>query len=575
MNRLLFALLATLALVAGTLPSARAEPIAAMDIKEELPQAAPVEDSAMTPELLYTLLLAEIAGARGRFDVAVPSYIALTRQTQDPRIAKRATEIALFARNLPAAAETAKLWAESDPRSEDARQVLAGLLAGGGAQVNEAQFQLARILAEHPDHLEQNLLSLNRALGSLPDKEAVRDIIDRLTLPYLSQPGAHFARAHAAATADDFGAAMDEIDTALAMRPDWEPAILFKAQLLAKNRQLEESLRLLQLHLHHEPDSHNVRQVYARLLILQDRPEEALVEFRYLLDAMPDNVDLMYGVAMLSMQLGDFETASPLLERALNEGHHENDGIRMQLGQLDEYRHDYDKALKWYGEIAADSPNYINAQARIAAVYAKQGKLTEARTLLREAGTTEEERQRLQLVEITMLRDIGHLQEAMDLAETGLRAEPDDPALLYESAMIAEKLERLDVMETRLRRLIELEPDNAHAYNALGYSFADHGQRLDEAEKLIGRALELMPEDPYILDSMGWVHFRRGDSDTALRFLQQAYEVRADPDIAAHLGEVLWSLGRHDDARRVWNKALKIAPDNDIIIKTINRLDVK
>lgn len=533
--------------------------------------ASPLPEQALTPRTLYTFLLAEIAGARGEVDISVQAYADLAQRTRDPRIARRALEIALFARNLPAATEAARIWSETDPSSEEARRVLTGLLAGGDGQLEQVQAQLARMLSQSPEHIDNHLMGLNRAFGRVQDKQAVRTIVLRLTEPYADRPEAHFARAQAAIAAADHMESLAAIETALGLRPDWEPAILFKAQLLSQTGAMQEATRLVKGYVERHPESRNARLAYARALVSSRQFDEARSEFRSLLATAPEDRELMYAVGLLSAQLEDYETAVTQLERALAAGHPEADGIRMNLGQIAERRNDTDGALRWYRAVGA-GPQHVEAQLRVASVLARQGKLQQAREHLQATKGDDADRKRLLMAESQLLRSAGQEAEAFELIDDALRHSPDDHELLYESSMLAESLGRLEVMEGRLRKLIALQPDHAHAYNALGYALADRGQRLDEAEALIARALELTPNDPFILDSMGWVRFRRSDLPAALNHLERAYGIRQDPEIAAHLGEVLWTLERRTDATRLWDEALKTHPDNPALKEVVKRL---
>lgn len=526
----------------------------------------------LSPQTLFMLLLAEIAGARGELGVSVDAYLEAARETRDPRIAKRATEIALFARDIDAAAEAARLWNAADPESDEARRVLAGVLASGGERLNEVQIQLARILAEHPDQLEQNLLGLNRALLRVQDKIIVQSIVNRLTEPYLrTEPAAHFARAQAAAAIEDGLFALDALNGALALRPDWEPAVLFKAQLLVQLDSTREALELLNDFLHAYPDNRQARLTYARTLVSAQEFEAARDEFVTLLEEAPDDRDLLYAVAIISSQIGDIETAETMFTRAIDAGHPESDGIRISLGQLAERRRDDAVALEWYRSVPF-GVHHLDAQLRIAVLTARQGEVDAARLLLRSLPAEEEDARRLLLTETLILREASRYAEAFELVDDALRLEPRSPELLYESAMLAERLDDIELMESRLRRLIAIEPDHAHAYNALGYTFADRNLRLDEARDLIRQALEIAPDDPYILDSMGWLLFRENDLDGALEYLERAHTLRPDPEIAAHLGEVLWLMERRDEARRVLEEASRADPDNATLADTIERL---
>lgn len=574
MNFRLFSITATLAL---SLLLSVMSPAHAGSHGESMPEPdrqAGLPAQALTEQILFMLLLAEIAGARGEVAVSVEAYVELARMTRDPRIAKRATEIALFARDIGAATEAARLWAEVDPESDEAQRVLAGVLANSGERLNEVQIQLARILALSPEQLEQNLLGLNRALARLPDKQVVRSIIFRLTEPYLDQAAAHFARAQAEAGVEDGFGALAAIEEALGLRPDWAPAIQFKTQLLVQLDAIDQALEFLHDYLQRHPDARQIRLAYARTLVTAQQYESARTEFMRLLDAEPSDRDLMYAVALVSSQLDDYETAEGLFERALDAGHPEADNIRMNLGNIAERRERPEQALAWYRAVAGGR-NHLEAQVRIALVLARQGEVEEARRHLRSVAGEGEERTRLFLTEILVLRNAGRYAEAFQMADEALGDDPESSELLYESAMLAERLDRLNVMESRLRTLIALEPDHAHAHNALGYTLADRGLRLEEAESLIARALELSPDDPFILDSMGWVRFRRNDPEQALAHLERAYAIRPDPEIAAHLGEVLWSLDRRDEAMRIWQDALRTNPDNEALGKIIERFQTR
>lgn len=528
----------------------------------------------LTPRTLYQLLLAEIAGARGQVGLSTQLYLDLARNTRDPRIARRATEIAMFARNVEATSQAARLWSEVAPDSPDARRILSGITASGKSSLEDVQVQLARALATHPERLEQNLLGLNRAIARLEDKQAAQAMVMRLTEPYLDLPEAHFARAQAAMIAQDPMEAMAAIDTALGLRPDWEPAVLFKAQILQHAGAADEAVKQLEAALSHQPENRNLIVARGRALVGAKRYEEARAEFRRLLETAPNDRELLFAAALLALQLNDATDAETQFSRALAAGHPEQDLIRLHLGQIAENRGDGTGARKWFDQVG-DGEHRAEAVIRSAQSLVREGRLDEGRQRLRDAPGDPATRRRYTLAEAHFLRDAGQNGEALTVVENALRSSPDDIDLMYESAMLAERLDRVSLMETRLRRVIALKPDHAHAFNALGYSLADRGLRLKEAETLVTRALELAPDDPFILDSMGWVRFRRGDAADALKHLERAYRIRQDPEIAAHLGEVLWSLKRRNEAERIFTEALTAHPDSTLLRDTAQRLRAK
>ena len=245
--------------------------------------------------------------------------------------------------------------------------------------------------------------------------------------------------------------------------------------------------------------------------------------------------------------------------------------MRLYLGQIAEDQKNYPDALRWYGEVTGGEL-YLRAQTRYAMVLNKQGQLDAARAHLHQVETgSNEGRVQLLLTEAQMLRDANRAREAFDMLESALKNMPDQPELLYDYAMLAEKLGQLDVLESNLTKLIRLQPEHAHAYNALGYSLADRNLRLPEAQELIEKALKLAPDDPFIVDSMGWVLYRRGMQQQALEYLRKAYSARPDPEIAAHLGEVLWIAGERREAEKVWREAASKTPDNEALNSTIKR----
>jgi tetratricopeptide (TPR) repeat protein len=276
-------------------------------------------------------------------------------------------------------------------------------------------------------------------------------------------------------------------------------------------------------------------------------------------------------VAVLSLQLGDTGSAETQLRKLVEIDHAEANKARYYLGQIAEEAKRWPEALAWFDAVGP-CEHYLPARLHSANILAKQGKLDEARRHLA-ASDAANPRERVQLLigEAQLLREAGRLTDAHAVLVSALAQQPDQPELIYETALLAEKLGRPDELETRLRHLISLRPDHAHAYNALGYSLADRNQRLPEARELIERALALAPNDPFILDSKGWVLFRQGEAQAALDVLKQAFGQRPDPEIAAHMGEVLWTLGRQTEARELWEKIRREHPASEVLTETIKR----
>jgi tetratricopeptide (TPR) repeat protein len=536
----------------------------------------PVDRSALpnqelTENLLYEFLLAEIAIQRGNAALSAQAYVDLAKRTRDPRIARRATEVAaLYARMNNAAIDAATVWHETEPGSTRALEALAGLLVAAG-RYDEALPNLKKLLTGSANDPANGFTQLTRTLANAQDKQAALKLVRSLAADYPKLAEAQFAVARAAVNAGDERVALEEARKAGQLRPDWEAAVLLEAQLLQK-ASADQAASLLGGYLKKYPAARETRLAYARLLVAQKRFGEARAEFQKLMAGVPDSADAAFAVALLSLQLKDYDAAEKYLRSLIESPYRDKDGVRLYLGQVAEERKNLPEALRWYGEVG-EGEQYVQAQIRYGQVLARQGKLDEARVRLQQAAAkNSQQRVQLILAEAQLLRDANQPKTAFDLVGQALDRVPNNPELLYDYAMLAEKIERVDILEASLRKLIAIRPEHAHAYNALGYSLADRNQRLPEARELIEKALQLAPEDSFIIDSMGWVLFRMGNLKDSLGYLRRAFAGRPDPEIAAHLGEVLWAMGERAEAERVLGDATRESPDNETLVNTIKRL---
>ena len=533
-------------------------------------QSKQIPSTELSEPMLYEFLLGEIALQRGEAALAAQTYVDLARRTRDARVARRAVEIANQARRPQLALEAARTWHELDPGSSQALQVVAALLIAD-KKVEDALPFLEKLLASSGVNLENGFMQLNRLLAGNPDKAANLRVVRKLASRHRELPQAHFAVAQAATAAGDDTAALEAVRRAASLRPEWELAALLEAQIVQK-RSPAMAAKVLGDFVEKNPESRDARLNYARALVLDKRIPEARVQFEAVLAAHPGDPDVIYAVGLLAFQLKDHAVAEENMKRLLGMKYRDPDGVRYLLGQIAEDQKHWSRAIDWYEDID-DGEHVLPARMRIANAIAKQGRLDEARAFLRKVADDHPGEQAQFLVaEAQLLREAQRHQDAFQLLSEALEKDPQQPELLYDVALTAEKLERFDVLESSLRKLIEVRPDHAHAYNALGYSFAERNMRLPEARKLIERALELAPDDYFIVDSLGWVLYREGDLKGAAAQLRRAYSGRPDAEIGAHLGEVLWVMGERAEADRVWQESLKASPDNETLQKTIKRL---
>jgi tetratricopeptide (TPR) repeat protein len=357
---------------------------------------------------------------------------------------------------------------------------------------------------------------------------------------------------------------------ARSLRPEWDAAALLEAKILQKTSP-QQALEVVSGYLVKHPDAREVRLQYARALLDQKQYLPAREEFRRLAEANPENPDLALAVALVSLQMNDFESAEAQLKQALGKGKKNRSVVDYYLGQLSEAKLNEDEALEHYREVR-EGDYLFAAQARVAYLLSKQGKLDEAIKFLHQIEATDNQhRVRLALVEAQLLRDAKRAEEAYQVLQQNLAKLPNHPDLLYETAMLADKTGKPAVFEKLMRKLIQIKPDHAHAYNALGYSLLERNERIPEAVELVEKALQLAPDDFAIMDSVGWGYYRSGRLEESVKMLRRAFIGNTDPEIAAHLGEVLWVRGDREEARKIWEDSLKEHPGNELLQSVIRK----
>ena len=546
--------------------------------------AAHAAAPGLSAELMYRLLVGDIALQRGDGNIAARAYIEAARDTRDPALARRATEIALATRQRGAALQAARLWSELEPGSERARDLVASLSSGTAGRAEmvddtlELRSRLERALADAATSgasIGDAFLQLNRLLAPEPDRMQTWRLIRALAEPYPNLAEAHFAVALAAyntglAEIGTAASAAAAVNRALELKPGWERAVLLKAEILNK-RSPAEAIVFLTDYLKDNPGSRPATGALAQVYVEQKRYVEARALFDRLVAADPTNTDFRFGAAVLALQMKDWAAAESQFEALKRDGYGENGSVELYLAQIAEETGRYDVAIERYRAVPDGERGWL-ARLRIAAMMAKQGRLPEARRYLDDLpAVTIEQRVQVRQAEAQLLRDANDNAAAYAVLTKALAAYPDEPDLLYDAAMVAEKVDRVDEAVQRLTRLIELQPENAQAMNALGYTLVDRTPRVDEGFKLVERAHALSPQDPFILDSLGWAYFRLGKLDDAEKHLRQAMEIRPDPEIAAHLGEVLWAKGERERATELWQSQLKATPDHPVLLETVRR----
>lgn len=544
---------------------------------EKAAQMARLPKVALTPTLLNQLLRAEFAFRQGDWQGPYLTMLALAQQTRDPRLARRAAEMALAARQQDDTLAAVREWRKLDPESDEATQYYLGMVILSDNIVDAEEIFRKRLEGAPAEVRGVVLYQVQQLLSRAKDKEAAGAMLERLVMPYRDSVDGRIVLAQAALGRGAKEEGAREARAALALQPSSQIAMLTLAQASESE---EEATALLQKFLVTNPNAREVRAAHARILVNARQYEEARRQFQVLDQQQPDNVTTLYALGVLSTQLNDPAGAERYFTRFVEVLGRNPDDERdpskalLILSQLAEERGDLQAAVGWLDKLPeGDEKTLFSAQLRRAQLLGKSGDVPAARRLLASLKPADAAAQAQVLAaEAQVLRDAGQTRQAYELMQSGARRFPTNPDLLYDYALLAEKAGQVDEMERVLREVMKLAPDNHHAYNALGYSLAERNIRLDEARALIEKALAMAPEDPFIMDSMGWVEYRLGNLEAAETHLRRAYSLRRDPEIAVHLGEVLWQRGKRADAQKLWLEARAKDPQNDTLRSTLARL---
>ncbi|SFC51763.1 Tetratricopeptide repeat-containing protein [Polaromonas sp. OV174] len=563
------------------------EPATAPGLAEAKAAQDAAVPSALDSALFYQLLLGEITLQEGEPAAGFALMLDAARKTNDAQLYQRATDIALQSRSGDAALQAAKAWQQAQPSSREANRYVLQILIALNRVADTAEVLETDIrLAPAPERLAA-LAAVPRIYARVNDKKLASATVEKALADYLNQA----ATASAAWTtlgrmrlaANDSSGALDAAKRAQAFDASAEGPVIVALDLM--DPKLPEAESLVQKYLTSNAKAlPEIRLAYARALLDAQRYTEATAQLQLVTSEKPDFPQGWLVLGSMQLQDNQLTQARASLERyvaLVQQQAPQADDKRglaqayLWLSQVAEKRKDYAAAEAWLSKID-NSSDLAQAQIRRASILASQGKLNEGRQLIRQLPerSPEDSRQKLN-AEVNLLREVKQYQPAYDLLVQALAKTPEDTDLLYDQAMMAEKLGRLDEMEQLLRQIIQLKPDFHHAYNALGYSLAERNLRLPEARELIQKALSYAPADPFIQDSLGWVEFRLGNKAEAARIFETAYKDKPDAEIAAHFGEVLWSLGLHERAKAIWKEGQLINPDNETLLETLKRLRVR
>jgi len=579
---LIFRLFAVLALIllngCASSPEKQQAPVTpaatAPSIKKEIPKRTEAK-TEIDQDVLFMLMSAEIAGQRGQYELAYEGYIEAAKRVKDPKPAERAAMIAMYLKDAKKLKKSLTLWLKKEPQNLTARKlaVLASLKDGDQKKTLE---HLSAMLDSDPAGFESAVLELANALqgeGKLP---VVYDTLEALSAKRPNQAVVYYLQAIIAMQMKNRGLAENKIGQALKSRPDWDKALVFQAQIAVLSGDVPKAIDYLRNVHQKYPDNQKISKMLTQLLIKNGDYEEAGKVYQQLVEKDPKDFESVLALALVRMQLDRDGEAEEMLKKLLDQNEW-RDQARFYLGKLEEKRDNDKKALNWYDQVR-EEPFSFEAGTAAVNLLASHKRYDEAILRLQVMEDKfPKEKIRLTLMKAELLNQQKHYQEAFDVLTAALVEQPDSKELLYTRALIAERIDKMDVLESDLKKILAQHPDNAEALNALGYTLLNYPSRLAEAEKYLQQAIKLQPNEPVILDSYGWLLFKQGKTEKALEYLEKAFAKQKENEIAAHLAEVLWALARKDEARKLFDKAFKASPEDEYLLdfkqRILNRAD--
>ncbi|WP_350027901.1 tetratricopeptide repeat protein [Methylovulum psychrotolerans] len=527
-------------------------------------------NTSIDPDVLFMLLTAELAGQRGQYDIALEGYMEAAKRVHDPRFAERAAMIAMYLKNGNKLDEAIKIWLRQDPNNATARKfaALSALQAGNKAAAVE---HIESLLKNDPANFDKALLELAGVLQKANKSAPVLEVLDTVAARHPNQAIVYFVEALLATQMDKPDLAAAKVAEALRIQPNWDKALMLQAQLAIMSGHFDQAKTVLKAAVQKSPDDIKIKKVLAQVLIKNRDYDEAITLYQAIIKANPQESESRLALGLVYLQEDKPDEAEDALTPLLKDPQWQPQAS-YYLGKIAEQDNDIPKALAWYDKV---NDERLGFEAGIAAVGLlgrdKQFAQAENRVVAL-AKKYPQQKERIVIVQAELFSQQRQYAKAFELLSKALVDEPDNKGLLYARALMAEHVGKLDVLEADLKKIITQHPDNAEALNALGYTLADKTTRYQEAEGYLQRALKLSPDEAVILDSYGWLQFKLGNTAKALDYLQRAYGKQKENEIAGHLAEVLWFLGKKDQAKKLYNEAIKEAPSDRYLLDFKTRI---
>ena len=546
-------------------------PVEAVKIAESKPKSQQNEvKTAIDPDVLYMLLAAELAGQRGQYEIALEGYMEAAKRVNDPRFAERAAKIAMYMRDGKKTDEAVSIWLTQDPKNLTARKIAAlSALRSGNKQA--AVDHLDLLLKADPAGFEKSVLELVSILQKDGKADFIYEVLDAVSLKNPDQAAVYFVQSLLAMQMKDSTLAEKKIQRALDIQPDWDDAHIFQAQIAVFSGDMNKAKTLLRNASLKYPDKNKIKKMLAQVLIKTAEYEEAGEVYKGIVSANPKDIESQIALALVYLQLDQDGKAEDIFKALLDQPEWQSQAS-FYLGKIEEKREHTKKALVWFDKVT-DGPFVFESAISAISMLIKDKEFDEAGLRLNlMLDRFPKQKLRIILMQAGLFSQQEQYEKAFNLLTNALAEYPDQKDLLYTRALMAERVNKLDVLEADLKKILAKYPDDAEALNALGYSLLDDANRYAEAEKYLQHALKLQPDEAVIMDSFGWLQFKLGRLEQALEYLERAYAKQQEAEIAAHLSEVLWALGRKEEARKLFSKAIKNSPEDEFLLDFQQRI---
>ncbi len=538
------------------------KPVVEKPVKKQATEAE--HETLIDANVLYLLMTAEIAGQRNQYEIALDGYLQAAKLVKDPRVAERAAKIGLFLKDTKRAEEAAHLWLKDDPDNLTARKI-ALLSALKTANKAEAIKQLNAVMRLDPAGFEVTLLEMSKLMEKDGRDEFMFAVLEELSRQHPDQAVIFFVQSLLASKLQKNDLAWRKISTTLQIQPDWNKALIFQAQLAGRGGNFEVARKNLEKVLRQTPEDGRIRKMLAQIYMEKKAYAKAIDLYRQVLQNKPEDGESQLAIALIQLQQNEVDSARKTLKVLLHNATWAAQAS-FYLGRIEFKKENYDQALVWFDKVT-QGPYAFDAAMSAVSVLLNQQRFEEAELRINKL-EQQYPRQRLRvwLIKAELYNVMHEYQKAFDILTEALQIYPDNRGVLYTRSLIAEQIDRLDVLEAGLKKILAKNPDDAAALNALGYTLVDRTERYDEAEKYLVQALRLQPDEAVIIDSYGWLQYKLGHMKLALQYLQRAYDKQPENEIAAHLAEVLWVTGRKKEARRIIEKAFKKSPKDQYLL---------